>query len=64
MEIELWLCFVNIWILKTANNATLYKGGGNGPNGQEMPHRMKKEFCDQMMGPLYVKVVFTYIYFH
>ena len=37
---------------------------GNGPNGHEMPHRMKKEFCDQMMGPLYVKVVFTYIYYH
>ena len=37
---------------------------GNGPNRHEMPHRMKKEFGDQMMGPLYVKVVFTYIYFH
>ena len=32
---------------------------GNGSNGHEMPHRMKKEFCDQMVGPLYVKVVFT-----
>ena len=36
---------------------------GNGPNGHEMPHRMKKEFCDKMMSPLYVKVVFMYIYF-
>ena len=27
-----------------------------------MIHRMKKDFCDQMMSPLYVKVVFTYIY--
>ena len=36
---------------------------GNGPNGHEMPHQMKKKkFCDQMMGALYVKVVFTYIY--
>ena len=36
---------------------------GNEPNGHEMPHRMKeKELCDQMIGPLYVKVVFTYIY--
>ena len=35
---------------------------GNGPNGHEMPHRMKKKFCDQMIGPLYVKVVFTYIF--
>ena len=24
----------------------------------------KEEFCDQMMDPIYVKVVFTYIYFH
>ena len=36
----------------------------NEPNGYEMPHQMKKEFCDQMMGPFYVKVVFTYLYFH
>ena len=35
----------------------------NGPNGHEMPHQMKKEFCDHMMGPLYVKMVFTYIFF-
>ena len=27
----------------------------NGPNEHEMPHRMKKEFCDQMMGPLILK---------
>ena len=37
---------------------------GNGPNGHELPHRMKKEFYDQMMGALYVKVVFTYIYIY
>ena len=41
---------------------------GNGSNRHEMPHRMKKEFCDQMIGPLYVKVVFTcvciYIYIY
>ena len=24
----------------------------------------EQEFCDQMMDPIYVKVVFTYIYFH
>ena len=37
---------------------------GNGPNGHEMPHLMKKVFSDQIMGPFYVKVVFTCIYFH
>ena len=37
---------------------------GNEPNGHEIPHRMKKEFCDQMMDPLYVKVVFTCIYIY
>ena len=28
---------------------------GNGPNRHEMPHRMKKEFGDQMMGPFMLK---------
>ena len=37
---------------------------GDGPNGHEMPHRMKQKFCDQVMGHLYVKVVFTYIYIY
>ena len=38
----------------------------NGQNGHEMSHRMKKKksFFYQMMDPLYVKVVFMYIYFH
>ena len=60
------LCiYLELLSMKVSENLLLYRiKVGNGPNGHEMPHRMKKEFCDQMIGPLYVKVVFTYIYFH
>ena len=64
MKIELLLCFVNIWILKMANNAALYKGGKWTKWVYNATSNEKKEFCDKMMGPLYVKVVFMYIYFY